>query len=314
MPNVPANSAKDALKWMKKQAGGKGARVLFRGQSRVWCTIKPSITRDDPETRSQMWAICRWFYSSATGVTGYSIDKGHDRLAILQHYILRSPVIDLTGTPEVALYFALQGAKLGQECVVYSVDVERAEVQGVVFSDHFFLVLPLQEGGLKHRWLKQDGHSVGPENWRDPEVVQNFDMLKLNGIDCMRFVRQRNDGKLVKDLGDLESVENDLLATRVRGAVSSIAKGLDVLSPSVEQILLAAKANDPDAELAAEIDSLMVMAKSLGRADLTAQLKEIEAALERGYWDTSWDAAFSSIEERVYGAWRIAGRAPANQR
>ena len=133
MSNMQTNSAKDALEWMENKAGGKGGQVLFRGQSRVWCTIKPSITRDDQETRNRMWAICHRFYSSAAGVTGYAIEKGHDRLAILQHYILRSPVIDLTGTPKVALYFALRGAELGQECVVYAVERNKAEVSGIVF-------------------------------------------------------------------------------------------------------------------------------------------------------------------------------------
>ncbi len=302
MSNTKANSAKDALEWMENQLGGKGGRVLFRGQSRVWSTVKPSITRDDRETSSQMWAICRRFYSSAAGVTGYAIEKGHDRLAILQHYILRSPVIDLTGTPKVALYFALQGAELGQECVVYSVERNKAEVSGVVFSDHFFLALPLDEGGLQHRWLKQDGYSVGPENWADPEVVQNFDMLKLNGISCMRFVKQRDDGELVKDLGDLESVKHDPLALRVRGAVNAIAKSLGSLSPGVEQILEATRTRDPDAELAADIDNLMAMAKNRGCVDLTARLTEIKAASEGEYWDTSWVAALSAIETKLKGS------------
>ena len=156
-------TAKAASDWMENQA--KGKRVLFRGQSRVWPTIKPSITRDDSETMRQMLSICNWFNLGAAGVTGYIIEKEHDRLSILQHYILWSPLIDLTGTPKIALYFALLGATSGQECVVYSVDRNKADVQDVVFSDHFFLALPLQEGGLQHRWLKQDGYSVGPEDW-----------------------------------------------------------------------------------------------------------------------------------------------------
>ena len=301
MSNTQANSAKDALEWMEKQAARKCDRVLFRGQSRVWSKITPSITRDDLNTRPRMWSICRWFVSNAAAVTGYGIKKEHDRLAILQHYVLRSPVIDLTGTPMVALYFALQGARLGQECVVYSVDRDKAERSNVVFSDHFFLILPLPEGGLQHRWLKQDGYSIGPKHWKDLKVVENFDMLKLDGIGCMRFVKQLDDDKLVKDLGDLESVENDPLASKVRGVVNSLAKSLDLLSPGVAQILKATKTRDPDADLAAELNSLMATTNSYGREDLTAELRKMKAALKGCYWDTSWDAALSLIKTKVRG-------------
>lgn len=106
-------SAREAIEWMKGKAHGRGDRVLFRGQNRVWPTITPSITRLDEQTMKDMWAICRWFGTAAHGVTGYCIPNEHDRLAILQHYLVRSPVIDLTATPEIALYFALQGAETG---------------------------------------------------------------------------------------------------------------------------------------------------------------------------------------------------------
>ena len=75
-----------------------------------------------------MWALCRWFQKAAAGVTGYSIPNEHDRLAILQHYIGRSPVIDLTATPEIALYFALSGAISGSTCVVYSLDRSKCTI------------------------------------------------------------------------------------------------------------------------------------------------------------------------------------------
>jgi hypothetical protein len=49
-------------------------------------------------------------------------DYRDDSLSLGCHYIGRSPVIDLTGTPVIALYFALLGARLGDKCVVYSVN------------------------------------------------------------------------------------------------------------------------------------------------------------------------------------------------
>lgn len=108
-------SGERALAWMLERRAGPG-QVLFRGQSRIWPDIRPSITRPDvdEDTRRALWEICRRFVHVAQlGLTGYLVSSVHDRLAILQHYILRSPVIDLTGTPEIALYFALLGAKPG---------------------------------------------------------------------------------------------------------------------------------------------------------------------------------------------------------
>ena len=81
-------TAHEALEWMENKADGQSDRLLFRGQNRVWPTIKPSITRLDEHTMRDMWAICRKFISSAAdGITGYHIPNEHDRLAILQHYI-----------------------------------------------------------------------------------------------------------------------------------------------------------------------------------------------------------------------------------
>lgn len=284
------NSAVDVLEWMKrKKASTKPADVLFRGQNRVWPTVKPSITRDDEQTRREMWTICRWFHRAAAGITGYSIPSEHDRLAILQHYILRSPVIDLTATPEIALHFALLGAKVGDECVVYSIDRSAFKPQEVVFSDHAFLALPLDEGGSKHRWLRQDGYSVGPAEWRDAGAVQEFDLLKLPGLDERRFVKGTNDEQLVSFLGDLEDTTSDPLALAVRGVVGSLAKALNSIGPGVEKILRDSKTRDPDEDLANEIDSLISIASGVGApAELRAELQSLRSAVGKFYWDTGF--------------------------
>jgi hypothetical protein len=60
-------SAYEALEWMKRKADGQGDRILFRGQNRIWPSIKPSITRLDEQARMEMWAICRWFQRSNAG-------------------------------------------------------------------------------------------------------------------------------------------------------------------------------------------------------------------------------------------------------
>ena len=292
-------SASEALEWMQEQKNSND-RMLFRGQTRVYPTIKPSITRDARKIQNDMWTICRRFYGASMGVTGYRIEEGHDRLSMLQHYILRSPVIDLTGTPMVALYFAILGAEVGQECVLYSVDRSKAENPEVVFSDHFFLALPLEDGGLKHRWLRQDGYSVGPLAWSDPDKVSAFDLLKLDGVSWMCFEKGPDDKELVAELGDLESLDDDPLASKVRGVVTSIAKSLGVFSPDIQKILANSKTRDPHAELAAEIDDTIARAKEVNApAELVQKLAEFKIVSEGNYWDTSFDIGLSRVQEQL---------------
>lgn len=293
-------SAKEALEWMRSLAEDPDSRVLFRGQSRVYPTIKPSITRDCEETRRCFWAILRLFCSHrAMHLTGYAVGSVHDRLSILQHYIGRSAVVDLTGKPEVALYFALMG-KCGEDRVVYVVDQTKSAPSGVVFSNHAFLALPLGQGGDKHRWLRQDGYSVGPTDWWDRDVVQNFDLLKLDGVSCMRFTKEESDDRLVEGLGNLESVEDDPLAYRVRGNVQQLARTFGLMSSCVEAVLSASSTGDPDDFLRSEITRLTASGEQLrAPQSVQGQLRELKAALEGGFWDTSFDAGLWWAEDRL---------------
>jgi len=301
MHQLTHKSAQDALEWMKSLEGRLENQVLFRGQRRVWPTIKPSITRVDEKTRRNLWTIVRWFCAhGAVHLTGYRIDEEHDRLSILQHYLGFSPVIDLTGTPEIALYFALKNANVGDECVVYSVDQNKACVSSVVLSDHLFLALPIQSGGDQHRWLCQDGYSVGPQRWRDLNVVQHFDMLKLPGVSSMRFQKKRNDGALVEELGDLESTLDDPLAYMVYGNVKGFARALDVLTPEIQKILETSAMIDPDDELTLEIDQLIEKATKMDVQKSTLdELHYLKKSLQQGTWDTSFYAGLCYIRKKL---------------
>ena len=291
-------TAGDALEWMRDQCQDDG-RILFRGQTRFWPSIKPSITRDDDATKRSLWAICCEFHTWANGITGFRIKPRHDRLTILQHYMLRSPVIDLTGTPEIALYFAIRGAIPGQECVVFSVDRRDASSDGVVFSDHAFLILPPDEGGLRHRWVRQDGYTVGPEEWWRQDVVDNFDLLGFDGISCMRFTRQQCDDRLVDGLGDLESTTGDPLARKVRWMVKAIARRLNLLTPKIQRVLEATKTIDPDDELAVELDKLIDLAQATSDSKALAVLDGLKASHQDGIWDTGFTASLLWARDRL---------------
>lgn len=223
------SSARDALDWMNLKMRRPDSRVLFRGQNRVYPTIKPSMARLNAETMVEMWNVCRRFHTAANGITGYSVPSGHDRLAILQHYVGSSPVIDLTGNPTVALYFALRGVQVGNECVVYSIDQSACDPEQVVFADHEVLLLQPQDGGLQHRWLKQDGYSVAPRKWPALDAVRNFDLLNLSGVESKSFIKAAGDDDLTTSLADLEDISSDPLARAVRATVVAVAESLNLL-------------------------------------------------------------------------------------
>ena len=234
-------------------------------------------------------------------LTGYPIEKVHDRLSILQHYIGRSPVIDLTGDPEIALYFALLGDSTEDEDrVVYAIDVKRAAKSGVVFSNHAFLALPLGSGGEKHRWVRQDGYSVGPTDWQNAEEVENFDLLELGGVSSRRFKKGTGDDKLVEHLGNLESTKDDPLALKVRGNVQSLAKFLGVLTPCVEAILNASSTVNPDDLLRQEIDELVTLADRLGDEDTIRELSKLKTYVGSEYWGTGFVGTLSSIGRKLW--------------
>ncbi len=99
-----------------------------------------------------------------------------DGVAVLQHYGWPTPLIDVTGTPEVAVWFALHGASVGSLAVVYIVDTEKLPEQ-VLVVDHDFLTHTLDGGGLRHRWLRQDGFALTTRDWRAATDARDFDLL-----------------------------------------------------------------------------------------------------------------------------------------
>lgn len=292
-------SAREALDWMEEK---RQSVVLFRGQNRIWPTIKPSITRDDCETRAQMWTIVPYFCAGdSLHVTGWRIPGEHNRLSVLQHYLGRSPMVDLTGSPLVALYFSLNGAQPGDECVVYAINQDEAAGSDVVFSGHAFLALPLGDGGTMHRWLRQDAYSVGPRACTKRETVERFDMLKLPGVDGRTFLKQATDDALVMSLGDLESLDDDRLARCVGGSVQAIAKSFALWDdPAVRNVIESSAMVNVDAEQSAEIEHLIDWAERLGADEQASQLRELKRLFVEGWeWNTSHTAALQVIGRRL---------------
>ena len=61
--------------------------------------------------------------------------------------------------------------------------------------------------------------------------MKRFDFLTLAGVECKCFVMQPGDDELISSLVDLEDTRSDPLAGAVRGAITSLARSLGLLTP-----------------------------------------------------------------------------------
>jgi hypothetical protein len=177
--------------------------------------------------------------------------------------------------------------------VVYAADAAVLENTGLVVTNHGFLALPLNKGGLKHRWLRQDGYTVGVPNWQNLEASRNLDFARCVGVECFTFESCSDDTDIVRNLGDLETIEGDPLAASVRAVFESIAIATDS-SEAVGRLIAGTKTLDAKGKLIVEIESLIEKAQQFGRSEKDlAQLQALLAAANSQYWDTSWEASLN---------------------
>ena len=93
----------------------------------------------------------------------------------MQHYGWQSPLIDVTGTIDVAAFFAWTGRSPDDLTVIYVFEaaVRDAEIE---FVDHDFLLSDLNSDGLKCRCLRQDGYAMPPKKRVEMDSVLEFDL------------------------------------------------------------------------------------------------------------------------------------------
>ncbi len=185
-------------------------RFLFRGQSQIYSSVKSRFARIPACEKlriGQAYTTCRYAKEIGKGLRGYSIGP-LDGIAVLQHYGWPTPLIDLSAKLEVAIFFALLNAKPGQEAVIYKLDCKTMSNKAIII-DHFFLTHQLDDGGLKHRWIRQDGFAIAPADWRDSDSCRKFDLLKApfsSSITPYRFTIDPSD---CADIEDILSIEGD---------------------------------------------------------------------------------------------------------
>jgi hypothetical protein len=131
-----------------------------------------------------------------------------------------TPLIDVTGTPEVAVTFALMDSSPQDQHLVYVIDRDRLPAT-VTVVDHDFLTHPLNEGGARSRWLRQDGFAIAHQDWQ--AAMPAFDLLSdelAPAIEIHYFATASESG--MPQL-DLLSLAGDPVAGRIASVLRSFA-------------------------------------------------------------------------------------------
>lgn len=216
-------------------------RYLFRGQNSIF--INPATNRasclstfhrlpEDEELRAQAFTLYRRAKQICGGLAGYTLRDHLDGVAVLRHYELPAPLIDVTGTPEVAVSFALLKSSPKDQHIVYVIDRDQLP-DSVVVVDHDFLTHPLNEGGARARWLRQDGFAVAPLSWQ--AATPAFDLLSaaLKPAIEIHYFPSTSDTELPQL--DLLSMTGDPVAARIASVLRPFAKSIfGSLHPELE--------------------------------------------------------------------------------
>ena len=203
--------------------GGR-PRFLFRGQRAIYPSIKSTFSRV-PNTEveiGQAYTVYMYAKQICQGLRGYAIDH-LDAVAVLQHYGWPTPLVDVTGTSEVAVFFALHGASAGSRAVVYVIDTQELPEQ-VLVVDHGFLTHTLDDGGLRHRWLRQDGFALTTNDWRAATDARDFDLLNptfAQAIEAHEFLVSTADRA---DLPDVLSTASDPIPQHLQNLLRLFAQ------------------------------------------------------------------------------------------
>lgn len=220
-------------------------RFLFRGESEIYPEIKSTFGRIDESCKKRIQQASRIFgaYAApaiAKGMDGFLSVGRLEAVGLLQHYGWPTPLIDLTGTVEVAIFFALRHAKVGQTAVIYKIDCEAIPEDNVatIIEYDFFVQ---KDHPLQNRWLYQDGFGIAPKDWDNEESSREFDLLseKLKqAVTPYEFTVTADDSA---DINDVLSIKNDLVAQKFIGLLKIVCEHefgtLDALDPELRKII-----------------------------------------------------------------------------
>ncbi|WP_203296533.1 FRG domain-containing protein [Luteirhabdus pelagi] len=263
--------------------------ILFRGQRKVYPTINPSLFRESADKIDAVRLLTKRLSKYSTGITGYKISNRIHEIGILQHYLEISQMIDLTGTPEVAIFFALLNSKKEEEQVIYAFEKSRLINSHLSVLELDLILKPLANNGLNCRWWRQDGYGVYKNE------LSNFNILDYPHQE-FRFNKTSIEENIAAKIGDLMSVQEDEIANSVYAFLHLITEKYE-LNKALSKELNNLPVKNPKVTLVEEIYNLRERYKEKG-LDVT-QFDKFINAVNQNYWNTSWDAGLDKLKNEI---------------
>jgi hypothetical protein len=171
---------------------GEEPRYLFRGENSCYENVKSSFGRFAerwPDSVGHVQRIYLSIKSRLRGLDGYAIETDQQAMALLQHYWMPTPQIDLSGNIDVAIYFAIDGKESHNTSRITIVD-RNAVPDDLEIINHNFLVTKDLNEAEKNRYLRQDGYAIAPKDYRNATIVKNFDLMNpayRSFVKCITF-------------------------------------------------------------------------------------------------------------------------------
>lgn len=164
-------------------------RYLWRGQSKKYASVTPTIARVEGLALGQAYTILRRFVGQYRGqvyplpLRGLIKVEPEEAIALLQHYGWPTPYLDLTGDLDVAFFFAHSGYRPEDgEAIMYVLDTASLGKSHVIVS-HDQVVDP----ALNIRWSRQNGYAIRPTSWIDMDEVRKLDLCKQPYVEEYAF-------------------------------------------------------------------------------------------------------------------------------
>jgi hypothetical protein len=214
---------------MLKQGNKSISQYLLRGQTKSHGNLTSTFARiiNDNILIGQCHTTYQYFaHVGIKGLFGYHIEA-QETLAVLQHYGFVTPQIDLTASVPHALFFATDGLKIGDVPVVYIIDIDKINHEEITITDHTFLVQPMNEGGLKCRWLSQDGYAIMPKEWNRADLSRKFNLYDSSYSEFISFVTfTPSDLKNISFTKEqVYNIEGDFILEKLRSVISIYCRG-----------------------------------------------------------------------------------------
>ena len=218
---------------------------VFRGETQPRSAIHPTLGRlrhefpnDEERTttiRSQAYTILRWSHRIKSQVLA---DISQDEwYALLRHYGWPVPLLDVTYSSEVAIWFSLLNRDYGgKPSAIYALPIPDA-ASTFRFISHQQLLKNPEYVAMNARWSVQEGGALVPQAWPDMTSAEQFDMLSLPGLRAFFFVPEAGDQASVTNL---LSTSGDGIAHKLSSLIEIVAQvvgGVDALDPHIRKRL-----------------------------------------------------------------------------